>query len=161
MNMSNPTGLHVMTIPSPIGELSLYSDGSRLLRIGFPEQVTELAERRDDPILMACARQLKEYFDGTRRHFDLPLEPRGTEFQLRVWEALTQIPYGQTRSYRDIALAIGKPTAVRAVGAANGRNPLPIVVPCHRVIGSDGSLTGFAGGLEAKTRLLQLEGSLI
>jgi methylated-DNA-[protein]-cysteine S-methyltransferase len=104
---------------------------------------------------------LKEYFDGTRRHFDLPLGPRGTEFQLRVWEALTQIPYGQTRSYRDIALAIGKPTAVRAVGAANGRNPLPIVVPCHRVIGSDGSLTGFAGGLEAKTRLLQLEGSLI
>jgi hypothetical protein len=116
MNTSNPTGLHVMTIPSPIGELSLYSDGSRLLRIGFPEQVTELAERREDPILVACARQLKEYFDGTRRHFDLPLGPRGTEFQLRVWEALTR----HWKTYRGARCGGGQ----RAQPAAH-RGPLP------------------------------------
>jgi methylated-DNA-[protein]-cysteine S-methyltransferase len=110
-----------------------------------------------NPILAAAAAQLREYFDGQRQHFDLPLEPRGTEFQRKVWQALERIPYGQTRNYREIAEAVGTPRAVRAVGSANGRNPLPIVVPCHRVIGADGRLVGYAGGLEVKRILLELE----
>lgn len=100
---------------------------------------------------------MREYFDRRRTVFDLPLKPRGTEFQLRVWKALEQIPYGETRSYSEIARAIGSPDAVRAVGAANGRNPLPIVLPCHRVIGANGGLTGFGGGLPLKKLLLELE----
>jgi O-6-methylguanine DNA methyltransferase len=111
-------------------------------------------------IIETAARQLHEYFDGTRRDFDLPLAPEGTAFQCEVWRTLATIPYGQTWSYRDLAHAIGKPAAVRAVGAANGRNPLPIVLPCHRVIGADGSLTGFGGGLPIKAALLRLEGAL-
>ena len=110
-------------------------------------------------MLAACAAQLTAYFVGKLRHFDLPLAPRGTPFQMSVWAALAKIPYGELRSYRDIARSIGNPAAVRAVGAANGRNPLPIVVPCHRVIASNGALTGFAGGLAAKKFLLALEGA--
>ena len=112
-----------------------------------------------DAVLAACAAQLTDYFAGKRRHFELPLAARGTPFQQSVWDALADIPYGELRSYRDIARTIGNPAAVRAVGAANGRNPLPIVVPCHRVIGSNGTLTGFAGGLEVKRFLLELEGA--
>lgn len=112
---------------------------------------------RDDTAFDDAAAQLREYFAGKRTAFDLPLAPRGTDFQLAVWNALQRIPYGQTRSYRDVALTIGKPAAIRAVGAANGANPLPIVVPCHRVIGANGSLTGYAGGMEAKRLLLDLE----
>ena len=147
-------------ISSPIGDLQLYSDGENIVKIGFPDEETKQAPEGNDPVLQSCARQLEEYFHGTRRRFKLPLAPEGTEFQQKVWQALADIPFGQTRSYGDVARAIGKPRSVRAVGAANGRNPLPIVVPCHRVIGSDGSLTGFAGGLAAKTRLLELEGAL-
>ena len=109
------------------------------------------------PILLETERQLSEYFAGQRTQFDLPLEPRGTKFQIKVWQALREIPFGQTRSYLDLAKAIGSPGASRAVGAANGKNPLSIVVPCHRVIGADRSLTGFAGGLQAKAALLALE----
>jgi methylated-DNA-[protein]-cysteine S-methyltransferase len=108
-------------------------------------------------VLHKCARQLTEYFSRRRTEFQLPLAPHGTDFQLRVWKALEQIPYGETRSYSEIARIIGAPDAVRAVGAANGRNPLPIVVPCHRVIGANGSLTGFGGGLPLKKLLLELE----
>jgi methylated-DNA-[protein]-cysteine S-methyltransferase len=149
-------------VDTPIGRLRLVSDGTHLQRIEFEGQydTAKPVSEALDPVLSACASQLREYFAGERDRFDLPLAADGTAFQHRVWAALAAIPYGQLRSYRDIAEAIDKPTAVRAVGAANGRNPLPIVVPCHRVIGSDGSLTGFAGGLEAKTRLLQLEGAL-
>ena len=147
-------------IDSPIGSLRLVSDGKHLVRIEFPRFHRDDGEQGRDPVLANCARQLAEYFRGERQHFDLPLGAPGTDFQRSVWEALSQIPHGETRSYRDIAEAIGKPGAVRAVGAANGRNPLPIVVPCHRVVGADGSLTGFAGGLAAKTCLLQLEGVL-
>lgn len=148
-------------LDSPIGTLRLVSNGSELTGIEFEGQYGE-AEGRElrDPALAACASQLTEYFAGRRRVFALPLAPGGTPFQHSVWKALARIPYGELRSYRDIARAIGNPAAVRAVGAANGRNPLPIVVPCHRVIGSDGTLTGFAGGLAAKTFLLQLEGAL-
>ena len=149
---------------TPIGTLRLVSDGDGLTSIEFPGRhgiIEEGDNQAIDPVLAAAAEQLSEYFAGTRNHFKLPLNPGGTAFQQTVWSALAEIPYGELRSYKDIAETIGKPKAVRAVGAANGRNPLPIVVPCHRVIGSDGSLTGFAGGLPAKTRLLTLEGALL
>jgi methylated-DNA-[protein]-cysteine S-methyltransferase len=121
------------------------------------EQGIEVVE--DDGTHTAALRgQLAEYFAGRRQDFDLTLAPKGTEFELSVWEQLRRIPFGETRSYGEIAQAIGRPGAARAVGRANGANPIPIVVPCHRVIGSDGSLTGFGGGLEAKSRLLEIEG---
>ena len=148
---------------TPIGQLQLVSDGSCLHKIQFAKSHTvETGDRHTkDPVIEACEQQLTEYFTGSRKHFDLPLGAPGTPFQHLVWSALAAIPYGELRSYKDIAQAIGKPKAVRAVGAANGRNPLPIVVPCHRVIGSDGTLTGFAGGLSLKTQLLTLEGAML
>ena len=109
------------------------------------------------PVLIETERQLTEYFSGARTDFDLPLEPHGSEFQKKVWRALTEIPFGKTSSYLDLAKAVASAKAVRAVGAANGKNPLSIIVPCHRVIGANGSLTGFAGGVEAKAKLLGLE----
>jgi O-6-methylguanine DNA methyltransferase len=112
------------------------------------------------PIATEAARQLRAYFAGQLRRFDLPLDLRGTDFQLRVWRELERIPYGETRSYLEIAEGIGAPRAVRAVGAANGANPIPIMVPCHRVIGAGGKLVGYGGGLPLKKRLLQLEGAL-
>ncbi|HTS64290.1 MAG TPA: methylated-DNA--[protein]-cysteine S-methyltransferase [Candidatus Acidoferrales bacterium] len=117
---------------------------------------------RDDanPLLREAARQLRAYFGGKLREFDIPLNMQGTPFQKKVWEQLVQIPYGETRSYSQVAVAVGAPKAVRAVGAANGSNPVPIIVPCHRVIGSGGDLTGYGGGLPLKKRLLELEGAL-
>lgn len=150
-------------LDSPIGTLRLVSNGTELIKIEFEGHYNDDEEayvESTDAALAACAKQLSDYFALRRKHFDLPLTAQGTTFQQSVWRALAAIPYGELRSYRDIAQAIGNPAAVRAVGAANGRNPLPIVVPCHRVIGSNGSLTGFAGGLETKKMLLQLEGSL-
>ena len=149
-------------LDTPIGQLRLVSDGVHITAIEFEGIHGNTAgdQQTEDPALSACARQLDEYFAGKRRSFDLPLAPGGTAFQNNVWNALRRIPYGELRSYRDIASAIHNIKAVRAVGAANGRNPIPIVVPCHRVIGSDGSLTGFAGGLEAKEALLRLEGAI-
>jgi methylated-DNA-[protein]-cysteine S-methyltransferase len=114
-------------------------------------------ESPEHPVLLEAARQLADYFDGRRRQFDLALDASGTPFQQQVWAALRTIPYGETRSYSQIAEQIGRPRAVRAVGAANGRNPISIVTPCHRVIGAGGALTGFAGGLEVKARLLEFE----
>jgi methylated-DNA-[protein]-cysteine S-methyltransferase len=122
-------------------------------------RIGEATENADHPILKATATQLGEYFAGTRMTFDLPLHPHGTDFQRAVWQQLSAIPHGETRSYADIARALGQPTATRAVGAANGRNPLSIVVPCHRVVGSTGALTGFAGGIAAKRWLLAHEGA--
>jgi methylated-DNA-[protein]-cysteine S-methyltransferase len=151
-------------IDSPIGLLALVAAESALRAILFESQFRDagLAELRQapDPVLESAATQLAEYFEGRRSQFELSLAPRGTAFQRQVWDALAEIPFGQTRSYADIANRLGRPTATRAVGAANGRNPLPIVVPCHRVIGADGSLTGFAGGLDAKRFLLQLEAAV-
>lgn len=148
-------------IESPIGDLLLSGDGPGLKLIGFPSgkgAVTPDQDWIEDPSCFPqVEKQLGEYFSGKRRVFELELEPEGTQFQIAVLDSLVQIPYGETRSYRDIAISIGRPKAVRAVGAANGRNPLPIVIPCHRVIGTNGSLTGFAGGLETKTFLLELE----
>lgn len=150
-------------LDTPIGTLRLVSNGTALIKIEFEGQYSDDGAavcENTDAALAACAEQLLDYFALRRRHFDLPLGAQGTVFQQSVWSALAEIPYGELRSYRDIAHTIGNPAAVRAVGAANGRNPLPIVVPCHRVIGSNGTLTGFAGGLDAKKFLLQLEGSL-
>ena len=151
--------MKILTIDSPLGPLQLASDGRHLTAINFPGKHAAVEDSSPDRVLHAAHTQLDEYFSGHRRHFDLPLAARGTPFQESVWQALAAIPWGEVRSYRDIACAIGKPKAVRAVGAANGRNPLPIVVPCHRVIGADGSLTGFGGGLPLKVQLLTLEGS--
>jgi len=152
------------TIDSPVGKLTLVASGPKLAAILWehdkPGRVClgPMQESPQEPILLEAARQLQEYFAGTRTHFELELEFAGTEFQKNVWQALLDIPYGQTRSYAQIAAQIGRPKAVRAVGAANGRNPLSIVAPCHRVIGKSGELTGYAGGLQAKELLLALEG---
>ncbi|MCI0996435.1 methylated-DNA--[protein]-cysteine S-methyltransferase [Pseudomonas corrugata] len=152
------------TIPSPVGQLILVARGARLAAILWENErlnrvrLGPLEEDIHHPMLEETERQLMEYFAGQRRRFELELDFVGTDFQKRVWQALLTIPFGETRSYRDIAIQIGQPTAVRAVGAANGRNPISIIAPCHRVIGSSGSLTGFAGGLAAKQWLLSLEG---
>jgi len=148
-------------LDTPIGELLIAGDDEGLATIGFPEGSMR---REPDPEwifneleLTEPCRQLREYFAGERKDFELKLNPSGTEFQVRVLDELVRIPYGTTVSYGDIARRIGRPKAVRAVGAANGRNPLPIVIPCHRVIGANGDLTGFGGGLPTKEALLRLE----
>ena len=153
------------TLASPIGDLTLIAGDDALAAILFADQDLSSFRRgapiRDDnhPVLRIAAAQLTGYFAGERTAFDLPLDFGGTDFQRAVWTELLAIPHGETRSYAQVARAIGRPTATRAVGAANGRNPLPIVAPCHRVIGADGSLTGFGGGLPVKQRLLALEGT--
>jgi methylated-DNA-[protein]-cysteine S-methyltransferase len=149
-------------IKTPIGILTVATEREALCHVLFEKGRYGAAGReswtRDASATRAAREQLLEYFAGERRTFDLALAPAGTPFQLGVWRALSEIPFGATRSYADIALRIGSPKAVRAVGAANGRNPLPIVVPCHRVIGSNGSMTGFGGGLPVKQFLLLHEG---
>lgn len=151
-------------IDSPVGKLTLVANGARLAAILWendrPNRVRLGAMEEDaaNPVLLETQRQLEEYFAGARECFDIALDFTGTEFQKKVWQALLAIPYGETRSYADIAFQIGSAKAVRAVGAANGRNPISIIAPCHRVIGADGSLTGFAGGLVTKQSLLRLEG---
>jgi methylated-DNA-[protein]-cysteine S-methyltransferase len=150
-------------IDSPVGTLKLVARHDALVAVVWRDHaagqvpVADAMESSSDPVLEETARQLGEYFGGERRQFELPLEFLGTEFQRRAWQALQSIPYGETRSYADMARQIGHPKAVRAVGAANGRNPISIIVPCHRVIGSSGALTGFGGGLDAKAYLLALE----
>jgi methylated-DNA-[protein]-cysteine S-methyltransferase len=148
---------------SPVGKLKLVASSQALVAVLWekerPNRVKLGAMNLDPrhPILIEAERQLSEYFTGQRIRFDLPLQLNGTEFQKKVWQALREIPFGKTRSYRDLARAVGLPKASRAVGAANGKNPLSIVVPCHRVIGANGALTGFAGGLATKAALLALE----
>ncbi len=151
------------TIPSPVGRLTLVASDAGLAAVLWendsPKRVPLIVTGQDakHPVLREAERQLKEYFAGKRTSFELPLDFHGTDFQKRVWRALLKIPFGETRSYAQIARALGKPTAMRAVGAANGKNPISIIAPCHRVIGKDGQLTGFAGGLKAKAHLLALE----
>ena len=155
--------LAATTLDSPVGTLTLVASAVGLVAVLWegddPLRVRlgPLVEDAAHPVLVEATRQLRAYFDGRLTAFDLPLNMRGTDFQKSVWAALLAIPYGETRSYGAIARAIGRPTASRAVGAANGRNPLSIVAPCHRVVGTGGGLTGFAGGLEAKALLLALE----
>jgi len=156
---------------TPVGTLLLAGDSTALWRIAFAEPdsgrpqtpvsagLNRLADRwqHQAEVFSPVCRQLDEYFHGTRQHFTLTLAPQGTAFQQAVWRALQGIPYGQTASYRDIAKAVNRPRAARAVGMANNRNPVPIVIPCHRVIGSNGQMVGFGGGLAVKKRLLALE----
>lgn len=151
------------TFESPVGKLVLVSDGASLtgilfdVRPGRPRRPRASVTDDAAPPFPQARRELAEYFAGRRREFQVPIAPRGTPFQLRVWEALRRIPHGATATYRDVARAVGTPAAVRAVGAANARNPLPIIVPCHRVIRSDGTLGGYGGGLARKRDLLSLE----
>ena len=159
------TTIHYTHIDSPVGPLLLAADdeGLRLVEFESPKHPAKVGadwHEGSNAVIDATRAQLAEYFTGARRGFDLPLSPQGTEFQRSVWWKLADIPYGETISYAQLASRVGKPSATRAVGAANGRNPLPIVLPCHRVIGADGSLTGFGGGLPTKQFLLALEGAL-
>jgi methylated-DNA-[protein]-cysteine S-methyltransferase len=152
-------------IDTPVGPVLLTGDATGLTEIRFlgseePPAAVGGSNGAGAAVVAEAARQLRAYFAGERRTFDLPLAPAGTPFQLAVWRALADIPYGRTESYGELARRIGRPNAVRAVGAANGANPLPIVVPCHRVIGADGSLTGYGGGLPIKQALLELEGAM-
>ena len=154
-------------VGSPVGALKLVGHDAGLVAILWehdnPRRVRlgALAEDPDNSLLGAAEWQLSEYFQGERKDFDVPLAFTGTPFQVRVWQALLTIPYGETRSYGDIARQIGHPAAMRAVGAANGRNPISIMAPCHRVVGTSGGLVGFAGGLEAKRTLLDLEAGVV
>lgn len=147
----------VLVVDSPIGPLTLTAQGGALTAIDFGAPAGLDSGGPIDPVLAEAARQLAGYFAGELREFDMRVCPSGTPFQLTVWEALRRIPYGETVTYGELARRIGRPTAARAVGRANGQNPLPIVVPCHRVIGADGTLTGYAGGLDIKSALLAVE----
>jgi methylated-DNA-[protein]-cysteine S-methyltransferase len=152
-------------IPSPIGGLRLVASDEGLTAILWdnnrarPSHLADLVENPIHPTLLCAEKELNEYFSRKRKTFSVALDMRGTYFQKQVWEALLAIPFGETRSYGQIANRLGNPKATRAVGAANGQNPIPIIVPCHRVIGANGKLTGFGGGLEIKDQLLALEGS--
>jgi len=157
------TAVYFDRIDSPLGAILLASDGVALTGAWFdgqryPPSIDERWQRRRDlPILRRAAAMLAEYFDGTRKLFDIALAPVGTKFQRAIWNQIFRVPYGETIAYRDLAARSGRPEAVRAAGAATGRNPLSIFVPCHRILGADGSLTGYAGGLDRKSALLALE----
>lgn len=165
MTTSQP--LTAATIDSPVGPLTVVAHADALIAVLWPDEAegrvrfaTEpvaLKSSGAHPVLAATESQLAEYFEGSRRSFDLAMDPQGTEFQCQVWWALADVPYGETSTYGKQAANIGRPSAVRAVGSANGRNPLSIVLPCHRIVGADGRLTGFAGGLETKRWLLDHE----
>ncbi|MDR7017029.1 methylated-DNA--[protein]-cysteine S-methyltransferase [Acinetobacter sp. 3657] len=154
-----------MYMDSPVGTLKLVAHDHALVAVMWDNEdhkrvrLAALLENTQHPMLLKAKQQLQQYFAGQRQQFDLPLDFQGTDFQQHVWNALLTIPYGETRSYKDIALQIGNVKAVRAVGAANGKNPISIIAPCHRVIGSGGALVGFAGGLDKKQILLNLEQS--
>jgi len=177
LSSSSPLTAHSRTavahasLTTPIGVINLFGTARGLLALALPSEPRAAAEvsvrrllgsgaaiiREDETVLAPALTQLAAYFAGTLRAFDLPLDPRGTPFQRRVWDAVAAVPYGETRSYGEIARAIGHARAVRAVGAANGANPLALIIPCHRVIGSDGKLHGYGGGLDTKRQLLALE----
>ena len=157
--------LYSKTMPSPVGKLTLVASDAALVAILWegedPDRIRldPMIASDDHAVLLEAERQLADYFAGRRKAFTVPLDFRGTAFQRQVWQALLTIPFGETRSYAEIAAQVGRPSASRAVGAANGRNPISIVAPCHRVIGTNGALTGFAGGLAAKELLLGIEGA--
>lgn len=142
-----------------IGKLTLVADEESVKEIRFGWEIKEGEKEENHPLLQWTRRELEEYFQGKRKEFSVPLKPDGTEFQKKVWKALTEIPYGETRTYGEVAAAVGNDKASRAVGMANHCNPIPVIIPCHRVIGKNGKLTGYAGGLEKKTALLDLERS--
>jgi len=165
--MKDDTMIRYTLCDSPVGMLTLVADDRHLTAIRFARRNgnpdIETGWQRDDdlPVLAKTRAQLGEYFAGRRTHFDVPLKPHGTAFQQAVWQALMKVAFSKTSTYGALASAVGKPAAARAVGAAMGANPIPIIVPCHRIVGKDGSLTGFGGGIDRKTKLLQLEGALL
>ena len=141
---------------SPVGKLCIGEENGVITRVTWSKIPREYILEETE-LNLECKKQLEEYFAGKRKQFDLPLAPKGTDFQKRVWKALTDIPYGETRTYGKIAAAVGSPKAARAVGMANNKNPIGIIIPCHRVVGADGKLVGYAGGMEKKEWLLNLE----
>ena len=141
---------------TPVGKLCIGEEDDSITRVTWSKVPQEYIQEETE-LILNCKIQLEEYFAGNRKQFDLPLAPKGTDFQKRVWKALTDIPYGETRTYGEIATAVGSPKAARAVGMANNKNPIGIIVPCHRVVGADGKLVGYAGGMEKKEWLLNLE----
>jgi methylated-DNA-[protein]-cysteine S-methyltransferase len=151
--------INVIYYDTNIGKIKIEENGTAITKIQFigKEIQEELVKENDTELLKETMKQLGEYFEGKRDSFDLPLEPKGTEFQKKVWNALIEIPYGQTKSYGEVAKVIGNEKASRAVGMANNKNPIPIIIPCHRVIGANGKLVGYAGGLDLKQKLIQLE----
>jgi methylated-DNA-[protein]-cysteine S-methyltransferase len=157
--------MYATIINSPVGDLRLVANDTHVIAIDWSikkqRAYTDARENDAHPVLKHAARELAEYFAGKRTSFTVPVAFTGTPFQNKVWQALARIPFGQTRSYADIARAVGNVNAVRAVGMANSKNPVPIIVPCHRVIGKDGTLTGFAGGLDRKEELLRHEGLMV
>lgn len=150
---------YIFFYDSPLGQIGIGADEVGITDIYFVQSEKErLRERKETPLIKEAGKQLAEYFSGERKEFNFPLHMKGTKFQVSVWEALLNIPYGETRSYKDIAIAVGNEKACRAVGLANNKNPIVIAVPCHRVIGANGTLVGYGGGLHIKENLLQLEG---
>lgn len=147
---------YAAVMDSPIGLLTLVEEDGALTEVRFGQRCDD-AKQQETPLLLQAVRELDEYFGGLRQSFTVPLAPRGTSFQQQCWQALLQIPYGETRTYAQQAAMIGKPKACRAVGMGNHHNPLPIVIPCHRVVGKNGKLTGYAGGLDIKEKLLKIE----
>lgn len=146
-----------------IGDLYIAADDDAITHVGFGniDEKDDTWIRKETPVIARAHTQLEEYFNGKRQVFDLPLEPSGTLFYQKVWKALQNIPYGETRSYKDIAISVGCPKGFRAVGMANHNNPIAIIIPCHRVVTADGNLGGYAGGIEIKRRLLELEGASV
>lgn len=153
--------MDLILFDTPVGAIGLEEENGAIVRLLLPGAPAPRIACHETSLLTEGKRQLLEYLAGVRREFDLPLAPKGTEFYRSVWRALEEIPYGETRSYRDIAQAVGRPKAVRAVGQANHNNPIPIIIPCHRVVGANGSLTGYGGGLDLKERLLRLEAGVV
>lgn len=158
----NKQEIKYAVMPSPLGDIKIAASAKGIVRIALPSQDAirpmDVSWQRDDSVAKTAQKQLAEYFAGSRKQFDVALDLQGTEFQTAVWDALQSVPWGQTKSYGQLAEQIGKPKAVRALGAANGRNPVPIIVPCHRIIGANGKLTGYFGGESIKAFLLDLEG---
>jgi len=153
---AHPEKVHY-TYETLFGRIVIESDANAITAIKTEKNAKPTGKNKPNKLTDKAAKQLEEYFEGKRRKFDVPLNPQGTEFQRSVWRTLQEIPYGETRSYKQVAQAAGSPNACRAVGLANNKNPIWIMIPCHRVIGSDGSLTGYGGGLEMKQKLLELE----
>lgn len=152
--------MELVFLETPLGSMALAEEDGALIRLYLPGEPTPRLLPRETPLLAEGCRQIEEYFAHARRKFDLPLAPRGTQFRRSVWDALREIPYGETETYGALAARLGRPGAARAVGQANHFNPLPILIPCHRVLGAGGQLTGYAGGLEIKASLLRLEGGI-
>ncbi len=149
--------INFIKFKAPAFDLFIADDGQAITAVEFKEP--QNAQFKQTPLNLKAVKQLAEYFEGKRKAFDLPLNPKGTGFQKKVWACLLKIPYGKTASYKDIAIAAQCPKGFRAVGMANNRNPIAVIIPCHRVVGADGSLTGYGGGLDIKTKLLELEGA--